>query len=661
VDLPLAVKLTFFTSVTSAVSMTVVCAILGGYNASAMRARLVTDTERLLNGVEANSAATLLFVDVRLAEQTVRTVALDEQVLTVALLQPRGQVLARYDRRPQPGGAPELRLDPAALNGGRAWHAFSGGTLSMTRPVSLDRKLVGTIYVELDQSGLRADTNRLWRIIGYAWLGASVVAGLLGWWLQRIVSQPILGLAQVTRDVVDRHDLGVRATKVADDEIGALVDRFNAMLDDIQHHDHLLNEYRLDLERMVERRTAELKAKTGRYRLLLESTRAVVWEVDVRTFTMCYVAPQITTLSGHDPLALIGESAWALVHPLDHDRLQGDLRALLANPKRGIDVEHRHLTVAQQTLYVRSMVSLHRLDEDGTVVLRGITVDITRHKRLEMELRHDQKLESMGRLAAGVAHEINTPVQFVNDSVHFVRDALADLANLTQAYRTYCALAADGAVTPEATDALHALEEAADVDYVLEHVPKALDRSLDGLGRVAAIVRSMKEFAHPDQSEMAAVDLNQAIRSTLTIARSEYKYVADLHTDFGELPLVTCHCGDINQVVLNIVVNAAHAIKDVTQGTERRGRITVQTRRAGDAVVVTIGDTGTGIPDDVREHIFEPFFTTKEVGRGTGQGLAIARAVVLEKHGGSLTFETDCGQGTVFTMRLPIDGRRVAA
>jgi signal transduction histidine kinase len=166
----------------------------------------------------------------------------------------------------------------------------------------------------------------------------------------------------------------------------------------------------------------------------------------------------------------------------------------------------------------------------------------------------------------------------------------------------------------------------------------------------------MKEFAHPDQKEKAPADLNQAIQSTLTIAKNEYKYVAELETELGELPAVNCLIGSVNQVVLNIVVNAAHAIGDVVKGTENRGRIRVATRVEGNCALIAISDTGGGIPDHVRERIFDPFFTTKEVGKGTGQGLAIARSVVVDQHGGSLTFETELGKGTTFFIRLPIAG-----
>jgi signal transduction histidine kinase len=182
----------------------------------------------------------------------------------------------------------------------------------------------------------------------------------------------------------------------------------------------------------------------------------------------------------------------------------------------------------------------------------------------------------------------------------------------------------------------------------------------DGLGRIAEIVRSMKEFSYADQREMSQVDLNRAINSTLVIARSEYKYVADVDVKLGELPLVTCHGGQINQVVLNLVVNAAHAIGDRVKGTHDKGLITVRTYMEGDTAVIMIGDTGGGIPDAIRKRIFEPFFTTKEVGKGTGQGLSIAHSVV-KSHGGSLDFQTELGQGTNFFIRLPTSAQESAA
>ncbi len=269
---------------------------------------------------------------------------------------------------------------------------------------------------------------------------------------------------------------------------------------------------------------------------------------------------------------------------------------------------------------------------------------------IEVELRHSQKLEAIGRLAASIAHEINTPVQFVNDSLNFVQGAGTDLLALIERYRS------EHPTTPERT----AAEAEFDLEYIADNLPKACERSMEGLARIASIVRSMKAFAHPDQTVMAPAEINGAIESTLTIARGEYKQVADIVTELGELPLVTCHVGEVNQVLLNLLVNAAHAIEDVVGPSGGRGRITIRTRAENDQVLISVSDTGAGIPAAIRDRVFEPFFTTKAVGRGTGQGLAIARSVIA-KHGGTLTFESTPGTGTTFRILLPVEPAKLRA
>jgi PAS domain S-box-containing protein len=281
--------------------------------------------------------------------------------------------------------------------------------------------------------------------------------------------------------------------------------------------------------------------------------------------------------------------------------------------------------------------------------------DVTMLRQMEVDLRQAQKLESVGRLAAGVAHEINTPVQFVSDSLHFIRGAMADFSTLMQKYQALHRAVGAGDPWAEASSDVSETEVAVDLDYLRENVPLAIDRAVDGLSRVATIVRSLKAFAHPDQKEMMAVDLNQGITSTLAIACTEYKYVATIETDLGSLPPVMCHGGDVNQVILNLIVNAAHAIGDRVQGTDTLGQIRVRSWLERDRAVISISDTGGGIPDEIRSRIYDPFFTTKAVGKGTGQGLALARSVV-EKHGGELSFESELGVGTTFYIKLPLDG-----
>jgi signal transduction histidine kinase len=267
-------------------------------------------------------------------------------------------------------------------------------------------------------------------------------------------------------------------------------------------------------------------------------------------------------------------------------------------------------------------------------------------------------MEAIGQLAAGIAHEINTPVQYIGDNSRFLQDAFADLERVIAAQRQFLEFAKAAGTPPPELAVAESAWESADADYLLAEIPRAVQQSLDGVERVTRIVQAMKEFSHPGGGQKTPTDLNRAIQSTVTVARNEWKYVSDLALDLDpDLPLVTCQRGEINQVVLNLVINAAHAIAEKLGATvDRMGEIRVRTRRDGEWVDIFISDTGNGIPEAIRGRVFEPFFTTKGVGKGTGQGLAIAHAVVVEKHGGVIDFETAPGQGTTFRVRLPIAG-----
>jgi PAS domain S-box-containing protein len=295
---------------------------------------------------------------------------------------------------------------------------------------------------------------------------------------------------------------------------------------------------------------------------------------------------------------------------------------------------------------------------DGNVQgLIGAILDVTDRKRAEAELGHARKLETVGQLAAGIAHEINTPVQYVGDSVQFLKEAFEGHARLIDACRG--ALDRLGAIGGHEAivEEIRQVETEVDLEYLKENVPGSFELCQEGIGRISTIVRAMKDFAHPDQRDKCAADLNLALQNTLTIARNEYKYVADVQTEFGEISAVHCHVGDLNQVFLNLIVNAAQAIGEVVGKTEARGSIRIATSQDNDWVRIAISDTGAGIPESIRHRIFDPFFTTKEVGKGSGQGLAIARSIIATRHGGELTFDSEVGKGTTFTILLPTDGR----
>jgi two-component system, NtrC family, sensor kinase len=285
-----------------------------------------------------------------------------------------------------------------------------------------------------------------------------------------------------------------------------------------------------------------------------------------------------------------------------------------------------------------------------------LVAEMRERERMAIELQLAQKLESVGRLAAGVAHEINTPIQYVGDSVYFLRGAYEDITQLLDGWRKAIEELPDSAEHAALRLRIAELTDKFDVDFLHAEVPNAFQRTLEGVERVTNIVKAMKEFAHPDASEHRGADLNHALETTLLVASNEYKYVAKVSTDFAQLPEVICNIGELNQVFLNLIVNAAQAIQDAARDTST-GEIKISTAVEGDAAVIRISDNGCGISAENLSKVYDPFFTTKEVGRGTGQGLAITHSILVDKHGGDISVSSQVGVGTEFTLRVPIGGR----
>jgi len=286
--------------------------------------------------------------------------------------------------------------------------------------------------------------------------------------------------------------------------------------------------------------------------------------------------------------------------------------------------------------------------------------EMKERERMVMELQLAQKLESVGRLAAGIAHEINTPIQYVGDSLYFLRSACEDFNQLLDSWRNAIDALADSPEHCAFRLEIAELWQKWDLEFLRAEMPKSFERTFDGVQRVTNIVKAMKEFAHPDANEQSPADLNHAIHTTLVVASNEYKYVAKVHTDFGELPEVVCNVGELNQVFLNLIVNAAHAIQDAGRD-QSTGDIKISTAVAGDLAVIRISDNGCSVAPENLSKLYDPFFTTKEVGRGTGQGLTIAHSIVVDKHGGEISVASSVGTGTEFTLRLPIGGRGARA
>lgn len=278
-------------------------------------------------------------------------------------------------------------------------------------------------------------------------------------------------------------------------------------------------------------------------------------------------------------------------------------------------------------------------------------------ERAEIQVRHSQKLEAIGQLAAGIAHEINTPTQYIGDNTTFLRDSFSQSMAMIRTLQGHLERIRDGAGSAdEARQALDALAEG-DMDYLEEEIPKAIQQTLEGVARVSKIVGAMKDFSHPGGESASTIDLHRAIESTITVSRGEWKAVANLESDFApDFPLVSCYPGEINQVILNLVVNAAHAIasRQEIRGSAAPGLIRIGTRRHPNEVEIWVSDDGVGIPDEIRSRIFDPFFTTKPVGEGSGQGLSIVHAVITEKHKGRIEVESKPGEGTTFRIFLPL-------
>jgi len=379
-----------------------------------------------------------------------------------------------------------------------------------------------------------------------------------------------------------------------------------------------------------------------------------------------HVSNRFQALLGYEPGDEPPAHGWRDLGPLVHP----DDRALLDDAIRNhlealwpCDVELRFATAHRDHRWYR-LSARAAMTDDGVVVLAGTLADISARKQaedrnaeLQEELRVAQKLEAVGQLAAGIAHEINTPIQYIGDNTRFLGKAAEKLAGAGEIATRILDLAAEGALDAKAIDACRAELARLRLDFIVSRVPRATDAVIDGVERVAEIVSAMKRFAHTD-TEVTSCDLRELVETTLTIAKNEYKYVADVTTEIDEaLPLVRCRRNEINQVILNLVVNAAHAIG--ARETETRGALRVAAARDGDYAVLSVTDDGVGIPEDIRERIFEPFFTTKEVGKGSGQGLALVYNVV-RAHEGTITVDSIPGE-TTFRVRLPLEGPATSA
>ncbi|MEA2148566.1 MAG: two-component system, NtrC family, sensor kinase [Solirubrobacteraceae bacterium] len=385
-----------------------------------------------------------------------------------------------------------------------------------------------------------------------------------------------------------------------------------------------------------------------RMQVLLRNSSDMITVVAPDT-TVLYQAGSVVSVLGHEPSQLEGAALTDWVDEAD----AATLRALCAAPhSSGEEIRMRHADGTVRTCEVRAT----ELPADA--IWSGVVLnirDVGERKTLEMELQLAQRLEAVGQLSAGIAHEINTPVQFLSDTTSFVQGAVLDLVALVRVETELREATERGTVSSELLERVSAATADADLTYLNERLPAAFERMNDGLARIANIVAAMRSFAVPPSTERAPVDINEAVRNTLVVTANEYRHVAELTTELGTIPTLRGNAGEINQVLLSLILNASHAIADTRGESKGQGRLHVRTSCEDDDVLISISDSGGGIPKEIADRIFDQFFTTKEVGTGTGQGLAIARTLVVDRHGGTLSFESQQGEGTTFFVRLPLN------
>lgn len=369
-----------------------------------------------------------------------------------------------------------------------------------------------------------------------------------------------------------------------------------------------------------------------------------------------YVNPAFENITGYVSSDIIGQNP-RVISSGEHD--QAFFEEMWETILRGDTWTGLVVNKTQDGSYYKKEEVIYPVrDNAGTIInFVGLIRDTSEEPGIQAQVQQSQKMEAIGQLASGIAHEINTPTQYIGDNLQFLREAFGGIVKLIDKYGEMLKAVQEGNMPSEHIEDIKNISDEIDIGFLFDETPGAIERALEGNKRVAEVVRAMKEFAHPGAEKMTLTDINHAIDNTIAVSRNEWKYVADIITNLdAKLPMTPCVPGPFNQVILNIIVNAAHAITDVVNdGSRGKGTITIATSHDDDEwTEIRISDTGKGISPDIAKRIYNPFFTTKDVGKGTGQGLAIARSVIVETHKGSLDFESEMGKGTTFIIRLPL-------
>ncbi len=362
-----------------------------------------------------------------------------------------------------------------------------------------------------------------------------------------------------------------------------------------------------------------------------------------------YVNPAFTKITGYTFGEVIGKNPRILKSGNQEEQVYKDLWNTISNGNQWVG---RFQNIKKNGEVFWENVTISPIKNMGGEITNYLAIkeDITEKIKVENQLAVAQKMESIGQLAAGIAHEINTPMQYVGDNTSFLKEAFESVNNFINSISDN----ADENSTFNLSSEIKKLKDEIDLEFLVEEIPNALDQSKIGIDRVTKIVKAMKDFAHPGEKDKSFHDINHGIEVTATISKNEWKYVADLELNLKpDLPNVYCLQDELNQVILNMIVNAAHAIEKVAEREDRKGIIKISTDADDQFVHITISDSGEGISQENLHKIFNPFFTTKEVGKGTGQGLSIAHDIIVNKHNGQLDVNSKVGKGTEFHIKLP--------
>jgi PAS domain S-box-containing protein len=400
----------------------------------------------------------------------------------------------------------------------------------------------------------------------------------------------------------------------------------------------------------------ELLKPEEKYRLLVNNAGDSIFIVQDETLK--FSNPKTQEITGYPAEELAQIQLINLIHPEDRDRVFEGYKKRLNGEKHSDALSFRIISKTGQEIWAQ--LNTTSITWEGRPATLNFLRDISElkqaeeeRKQIEAQLFQSEKMASIGQLAAGVAHEINNPTGFVSSNLKTLSEYIEDISSLLKEYRKLFAKLKqnsgidDLAGIPEHLKRITAIEEEADFEFVLKDIFELIEESREGTERIKKIVQDLKDFAHPGEDKPKFADINKNMDSTVNVVWNELKYKADVAKDYGELPRVQCYPQLLNQVFMNLLVNAAQSI-------EKHGRIRIKTRADNGYVEIKISDTGPGIPKENLHRIFDPFYTTKDVGKGTGLGLNVAYNII-KKHHGKIDVKSDVGKGTTFTVRIPTE------